>query len=729
MRVKNVYWLLFVVLMLFHPLVSFAQGQDAAYRWKGNSINSVINSSDDDVRTFYLYNVKSGKYLYTGSFWGTSISVYRVGMPLKFEAATDGTYKIQGTISTENGKYLGFPTAGTLGNEKQVDFDRVYCDRGLKSTGDHVNWSMQEILSDGKVYYRPHIFNGNYTDPAVQALLGGDRYMKVKVDENLERNEIEYPSTPSADQSDLWQIITLKDLKDAFKDQFASNEDPADASFLISNQNFDISNAGEAKWKRTDGLTWKTPFPSNGKPYAHAFSPEESYSFFIGNRGVMADNYQRQYGQYWIASIRNVGNDNNANGKVTQTVTTLKKGWYRVSCDGFYNADNGSSIISKLFANVEGVSDGHSNVSAELNNLNGVFDYTVDDLTKTSTSHNGLNVADISPYIKASKLFETGNYNNSILVYVPTDGAQLNIGISVSNSTGDLDWTAFDNFQLKYCGNADMILDEGQTSIDYITKQVNPNYANTLILKRSMKPGIWNTITLPVALTAAQFKTAFGDQAKLSRLKGQSGTIPSRIDFEAVNLTKDRELVIEPGKLYIMKPMRDATVTSGSYSKTIAPGEVITVQAPYYTINNVVLAATPDEVFKETSKSSSTPDLKLQFCGTQIRQTSQIIPKYSYVLGGSNGKWYYTQSNLTVKGFRCWIVTGDKAEAKNLRFFIDGVEEDAITGINNVVTSDSGSLRGNVYTISGQLIKSNTESLDNLPKGIYIINGKKYIVQ
>ena len=63
--------------------------------------------------------------------------------------------------------------------------------------------------------------------------------------------------------------------------------------------------------------------------------------------------------------------------------------------------------------------------------------------------------------MKAAKLFETGKYNNSILVYVPADGAKLNVGIKVEDSYKPLDWTVFDNFQLKYCGDNDMVLDEG----------------------------------------------------------------------------------------------------------------------------------------------------------------------------------------------------------------------------------------------------------------------------
>lgn len=85
-----------------------------------------------------------------------------------------------------------------------------------------------------------------------------------------------------------------------------------------------------------------------------------------------------------------------------------------------------------------------------------------------------------------------------------------------------------------------MVFDEMQTSLAYLTKQgLNPAHAYTRILKRTMSQNLWSFITLPVALTAAQFNTAFGNQANLARLMGQDASIPTRIDFESINITND----------------------------------------------------------------------------------------------------------------------------------------------------------------------------------------------
>ena len=36
---------------------------------------------------------------------------------------------------------------------------------------------------------------------------------------------------------------------------------------------------------------------------------------------------------------------------------------------------------------------------------------------------------------------------------------------------------------------------------------------------------------------------------------------------------------------------------------------------------------------------------------------------------------------------------------------------------------------GNIYTVDGRLVRQNATSLEDLPKGIYIVDGKKYFVK
>ena len=715
-----------------------AQGQDANYQWIGNDISTVIGNSNADMNKVYLYNVGTGKYLNVGDVWGTAINAYNVGLELKLNSVGTDTYTIQGALTTTDGNFLGFPYVSSADNnaDKQSSWDRVFCDR--KTDNANVKWIIKRASSYSATNNKTYtLCCDNSTDQNGHEqpdIVKGVRYLVVKSGaSNSNRVLYDYPTAdPSAvgNTNGEWKFVTLDDLKKAFKGQFASAEAPADATFLMSDPDFVRSHSGITNWTVTGFLSAEEKDNSNKNIYAFNVKAPNTYYVGVGQFNGWPDKYTRVYGSYWNASIRNLGNNTNANGTVSQKVTTLKKGWYKVSCDGFFSPGTGSGMKASLFANVDGITDGRSNVSAMLNVFGNEFTYDQTDLTETYNSAKA-NAGTESPYVKAAKLFETGKYNNSILVYVPADGAKLNVGIKVEDSYKPLDWTVFDNFQLKYCGDNDMILDESQASIAYLNKQgLQTTNAYTLILKRTLTPGQWASITLPVNLTAAQFKTAFGDQAKLSTFEGQDNALKLRLRFKTVDLSNDNAVVLKANTLYIMKTTRAATVATGSYEKTLSDNSKLTISAPYYTINNVVpVNLTPSETFKEAAKASSTVNGTVQFCGSFVTKTA-FIPALSYVIGAKDGKWYYTNKALNVKGFRSWIEINSAAPAKGLSIFVD--DEDVtgvVTGIEGVVAAERISAKTPVYNLQGQKVAENDSQLNTLPAGVYIVNNKKVLVK
>lgn len=710
-----------------------AQGQDDKFHWIGNDISTVIGNSNPDMNKVYLYNVGTGKYLNVGDVWGTSINAYNVGLELKLNSVGTDTYTIQGTLTTTDGNFMGFPYVSSADTipDKQPSWDRVFCDR--KTDNANVNWIIKKASSYSETNRTYTLCCDNSTVPSgkVQpAIVKGKRYLVVKSGaSNSNRVLYDYPTIdPSTvgNTNGEWKLVTLKDLKEAFRGQFASAEAPADATFLMSDPDFVRSHSGIDKWVVSG-------FHFSKIAAIHSFKQEKPNTYYVGvgQFNGWPDQYTRDYGSYWNASIRNLGNNTNANGTVSQKVTTLKKGWYKVSCDGFFSPGTGSGMKASLFANVDGTTDGRSNVSAMLNTFGNEFTYNQTDLTETYNSANAIAGTE-SPYVKAAKYFEEGKYNNSILVYVPADGDKLNVGIKVEGSDNPLDWTVFDNFQLKYCGDNDMILDEDQTSLGYLNQQgLLTTNAYTLILKRKLTPGQWASITLPVNLTAAQFKTAFGDQAKLSTFEGQDNALKLRLRFKTVDLSNDNAVVLKANTLYIMKTTRAATVATGSYEKTLSDNSKLTISAPYYTINNVVpVNLTPSETFKEAAKASSTVNGTVQFCGSFVSKTG-FIPAQSYVIGAKDGKWYYTNKALNVKGFRSWIEVNSSTPAKALSIFVD--DEDVtrtVTGIEGVgVAADGNAAKTPVYNLQGQKVAENDSQLDTLPAGVYIVNNKKVLVK
>lgn len=515
------------------------------------------------------------------------------------------------------------------------------------------------------------------------------------------------PTDGSAD----WVIVTLADLKAEFKDKPASDAKPADATFLLKDQNFNRNNSAIGSWE-----SFATPVQSPKEPADN--------TFYVGN-GVKALNvdpwtdYNDLYGQYWTANIINGGN-----GKVSQDVQIYREGWYRVRCKGFVSKASGSHVTAKLYATCSTNSAYNQTVSANLNVLTAELPPIDEETDYTSKFYDN-----DTKYTRAGKAFKANLYNNDLLIYVEgaTNDAQktLTIGVEVANS-GNEDWICFDDVQLQYCGKGDLVLDEDQTSANYMTKQVDPDHSYTLILKRTTTAGIWNSLVLPVELTAQQFKTAFGDDAKLSELQGvvNNGT---RIQFKSVDLTKDTTKVVKPGYLYIMKPSKDANVQTGSYTKKLSDNTEIKVDAPYYTINNITLKSEITETkFQYTPEDNQTAeDGSITFWGTYLNGT--IVPAKSFGLGANDGKWYHSVSDLPIKGFRCWIATQKDAAAK-VSFSIDDEDMGVVTAIEGIETAPILRTQDAVYTLSGQKVRS-SQSLEGLPKGIYIINNKKVIVK
>lgn len=723
-----------------------AQGQDNTnFQWIGNDISTVIGNSNPDMNKVYLYNVGTGKYLNVGDVWGTAINAYNVGLSVELNSVGTDTYTIQGALTTTDGNYLGFPYVASDENtdDKQSSWDRVFCDR--KTDNANVKWIIKRANSYSETNKTYTLCCDNSTVPSgyvknkpgivyVQPeIVKGKRYLVVKSGASSSNRVLyDYPTSVS-DTNGEWKLVTLEDLKKAFKAKFASAEAPADATFLMSDPDFVRSHSGITNWTVTGFQSAEEKDNSRPPKNIYAFNVKAPNTYYVGvgQFNGYPDKYTRVYGSYWNASIRNLGNNAKANGTISQKVTTLKKGWYKVSCDGFFSPGTGSGMKASLFANVDGTTDGRSNVSAMLNTFGNEFTYDQTALTETYNSDKA-NAGTESPYVKAAKRFEAGVYNNSILVYVPADGAKLNVGIKVEDSYKPLDWTVFDNFQLKYCGDNDMVLDEGQTSLNYLNMQgLSTTNAYTLILKRKLTPGQWASITLPVNLTAAQFKTAFGDQAKLSTFVGQDAVKTLRLKFKSVDLSNDNAVVLEANTLYIMKTTRAATVATGSYEKTLSDNSKLTISAPYYTINNVVPRnLTPSETFKEAAKASSTVNGTVQFCGSFVSKTS-FIPAQSYVIGAKDGKWYYTNKALDVKGFRSWIEVNGSAPAKALSIFVD--DEDVtgtVTGIEGVgVAADRNAAKTPVYNLQGQKVAENDSQLNTLPAGVYIVNNKKVFVK
>lgn len=123
----------------------------------------------------------------------------------------------------------------------------------------------------------------------------------------------------------------------------------------------------------------------------------------------------------------------------------------------------------------------------------------------------------------------------------------------------------------------------------------------------------------------------------------------------------------------------------------------------------------------------------VQRTGTVGDSQGIITTKDYFFQQSQNGtmKLYrYTAGNkYGIRGFSGWFhkINSNSQDSKlSLSLFDDS----STTPIETVKEDDlNRDTSGKVYSISGVLVKNNAADLNNLPKGIYVVNGKKYVVK
>lgn len=104
-----------------------------------------------------------------------------------------------------------------------------------------------------------------------------------------------------------------------------------------------------------------------------------------------------------------------------------------------------------------------------------------------------------------------------------------------------------------------------------------------------------------------------------------------------------------------------------------------------------------------------------------------------------NGKMWHAKNNQKrgLRGFSVWF--RPTSTTKEAKLMLDGISmDDKTTDISQLVYGDEGfgenhskveKFANGIYTLQGQLVRSDNHSLHNLPSGIYIVNGKKVVVK
>ena len=170
------------------------------------------------------------------------------------------------------------------------------------------------------------------------------------------------------------------------------------------------------------------------------------------------------------------------------------------------------------------------------------------------------------------------------------------------------------------------------------------------------------------------------------------------------------------------------TDKTDNYKTTHDPITDITTRATFGEANSPLFSVGTDG---NTYLAESMQSDALVFKGTF---TNTTLNEGSYVVTNKGVLSRIPKDRMKIKPYRSYIyfnrqTAGAKAillQDMNVNGFEN--DEDNTTGIENLLF-ESGILThsADVYSIDGQLVRSKVNNLNGLPKGVYIVNGKKYV--
>lgn len=336
--------------------------------------------------------------------------------------------------------------------------------------------------------------------------------------------------------------------------------------------------------------------------------------------------------------------------------------------------------------------------------------------------------------------------------------------------------TAVDEFKLLYAGprrNPELILDEESTDLRYLTEAADEYKNSVLHLNRKLNDNMWNSLILPVDLTWGQMKRTFGDAVKVAKL---AALTENSVQFVTVEPQNDDSVMVKAFEPYIVFPPYtqvkstaytvDRFYTSAgednsewlgtNYEKSKDENNRLTktLEADHYAITMVSL----DRNKLMQHVNTDTWESKIQF-ETIDGNYGKMVCKGTMAKTYDNGKIISGRDDLNgdffmykgkliqvphgekedheryqygLKAFRCWFeLPSNMTSGSTFSLMIDGVE-DSTTSIDDIHGSSNSTSykRGieGVFNMHGQMVRRDN-SLEGLPKGMYVVNGKKVIIK
>ena len=583
-----------------------------------------------------------------------------------------------------------------------------------------------------------------------------------------------------------WKVITKNEYYELFKTTPANMKSVVDASFLITCPDFRINDIDAAKW--TIG---GENLPNDVKSHVY-FGDKKMYKTYdlIGNTKDdswtgRTEPHHADYGQYFYCYTKGL-----RGFTFYQDVKVHKGGWFLLRCNGFSTANSSENIttngkpLANLFITVldakgNPIADKYSTAA-----FNGISQADAEALGKT---YDGAGIGHAffeGEYENQVQIcLDKAPNGNEISNDNPVT---LRIGFYVDSTdkseVADNELTAVDNFKLLYAGprrNPELILDEESTDLRYLTAAKDEYKNSVLHLNRKLNDNMWNSLILPVDLTWGQMKRTFGDAVKVAKLEALT---ENSVQFVTVEPDSDEQVMVTAFEPYIVFPPY-TQVKSAAYTVEhfyTSEGEdnsswlgtnyesssddknrlTKTVPADHYDITMVSLDREKLNEYVNTDTWVSTTTVSAtgggMVCkGTMAKTYDKDENDKNKIINGRddlNGDYFMYKGKLIqvpsgnkenggerysygLKAFRCWFELTDNASAGGtavpVSLLIDGVE-DSTTGIADIhggtgCTSYKRGIDG-VFNMNGQMVRHGS-SLVGLPKGLYVVDGKKMIIR
>lgn len=254
------------------------------------------------------------------------------------------------------------------------------------------------------------------------------------------------------------------------------------------------------------------------------------------------------------------------------------------------------------------------------------------------------------------------------------------------------------------CPEEFLVLDEDETLDDSrdLTKA-------TMVFHRTFTKGKWNSLILPVDMTAGQVKAAFGEEAKVARF--------NRLEDKWIyfDMQADNNLHIEKNVPYIIKPTKQPTAVNRTYN--VGGEKTKHINGLVYTVTGIGYTDQTEKLQHEDTENTN--------CMTHYGsyENPTVVPANSYILHRSGDMVHTAVEHPNIKSYRTWLrETTPSGETLQMR-----VEQNDGPSTGIKVIEETAKNANAVYNVSG--IRMNSSNTNNLPKGVYIINNKKVVIK